>query len=334
MSTQQGLSDFFNKKSYRKKKVVHSSFRSFLRHYFTFHKDGRNGTILVLALILFFTVLTLSYRFHKSQTVPDTSEFQKELNAFIAGTEQKQQEDSSQKFIADAIASPSQVASQLFVFNPNSATEEDFVKLGLTQKQAMGIINYRNKGGKFRKKEDFAKMYTVSKELYERLEAFIAIPEELPKENFYADNKPVFEKKEYPPKQTVLVEINTADSLDLIKIKGIGPYISMKIIEYRTKLGGFYSKEQLREVYKIDSVRYREIEPFLTVDPFEVKKLNINTATVDELKNHPYIRYNIANSIVSIRQQHGRFKEIKAIMKSHLVTEDVFRKIAPYLTIE
>ncbi len=319
---------------HKKRKEVHSSFSSFLRYYLIFNKEERSGSILVLALILFFTVLTLSYRFHKSQVASDTTEFQKELNAFLASAELKQEEDLSQKFIAQEIASPSQPASQLFVFNPNTATEEDFVKLGLTKKQATGILNYRNKGGKFRKKEDFAKMYTVSKELYERLEAFIVIPEEQPKENFYADKKVIFEKKEYPPKQTVLVEINTADSLELIKVRGIGPYIAMKIIEQRTKLGGFYSKEQLREVYKVDSVRYTEIEPFLTVDPFEIKKLNINTATVDELKVHPYIRYNIANSIVSIRQQHGRFSSIEGIRKSHLVTEDVMRKIAPYLTIE
>lgn len=319
---------------HKKRKEVHSSFSSFLRHYFTFHKEARSGSILVLALILFFTVLTLSYRFHKSQVAPNTTEFQKELNAFLASAELKQEQDSSQKFIAQEIASPSIPAAQLFVFNPNTATEEDFVKLGLTKKQATGILNYRNKGGKFRKKEDFAKMYTVSKELYERLEAFIIIPEEKKEEHYYADKKVVFEKKEYPPKQTVLVEINTADSLELIKVRGIGPYIAMKIIEQRTKLGGFYSKEQLREVYKIDSVRYTEIEPFLAVDPFEVKKLNINTATVDELKVHPYIRYNIANSIVSIRQQHGRFSSIEGIRKSHLVTEDVMRKIAPYLTIE
>lgn len=331
------LGNFIKKlfpEKHTKKKEVHSSFGNFLRDYFIFNKKERNGIIAILTLILFFTALTLSYRFHKSQAAADTSEFQKQLDEFLASAEIKQEEDSSQKFIADEIASLSKPAAQLFVFNPNAATEEDFVRLGLSKKQAAGILNYRNKGGKFRKKEDFAKMYTISKEEYERLEAFIVIPEEKQEEKIYAEKKTYFEKKEYPAKQTVLVEINTADSLELIKVKGIGPYTAMKIIELRTKLGGFYSKEQLREVYRVDSARYAEIEPFLTVDPFEVKKLNINTATLDELKAHPYIRYNIANSIVSIRQQHGRYNSIEGIKKSHLVTEDIFRKIAPYLTIE
>lgn len=329
--------NFINKlfpKKNKKKKDLHSSFNSFLRNYFIFHKVERNGIILTAAIILFFTVFTLSYRFHKSQVAPDTSEFQKELNVFLASSETKTDNYSSQKFIANEITSASQPAAQLFVFNPNSATEDDFVKLGLTKKQTAGILNYRNKGGKFRKKDDFAKMYTISKEEYERLEAFIVIPEEMQEEKIYAEKKTYFEKKEYPAKQTVLVELNTADSLELIKVKGIGPYTAMKIIELRSTIGGFYSKEQLREVYRVDSVRYAEIEPFVTVDPFEVKKLNINTATLDELKNHPYIRYNIANSIVSIRQQHGHFSNIEGIKKSHLVTEDIFRKIAPYLTTE
>ncbi len=334
MSIQQRLSDFFNKKSFSKKKEVHSSFRHYLRDYFIFNKVERNGIILILALILFFTVYTFSYRFHKSQVISDTTEFQKELNLFLASAEKKQEEDSSQNFIANEIASPSIPAAQLFTFNPNSATEDEYIKLGLTRKQAAGILNYRNKGGRFRRKEDFAKMYTISKQEYERLEPFILIPEEQPKENIYSKKKIYPEKKEFAAKQTVLVEINTADSLELIKVKGIGPYIAMKIIEQRTKLGGFHSKEQLKEVYRVDSARYLEIEPFLTVDPFEVKQLNINTATLDELKIHPYIRFNIANSIVSIRQQHGRFKSIDGIKKSHLVTEDIFRKIVPYLTIE
>lgn len=315
---------------HEKKKEVHSSFANFLRDYFTFHKQDKNGIVAILILILLFTAATFSYRLRVSRATPDTSAFQKQLDEFLASAQAEQDEDSLKKILNNEISSPAKLPAQLFVFNPNSATEEDFIKLGFTKKQATGILNYRNKGGKFRKKEDFAKIYTVSKEMYERLEAFIVIPEEKKKENFYPEKKP------YEPKQKekILIEINTADSLQLIKVSGIGSYTAMKIIELRQKLGGFYSKEQLREVYRVDSVRYSEIEPFILVDPFEVKKININTATLDELKAHPYIRYNIANSIVSIRQQHGRFNNIEGIKKSHLVTEDVFRKIAPYLTVD
>lgn len=319
---------------HKKRKEVHSSFGNFIRAYFTFHQNEKNGIFALLILILFSTVATLSYRFNKSQMVADTTELQKQLNEFIASAAIKTDIDSAQEIIEQEISSPSKPPAQLFTFNPNAATLEEFVKLGLTQKQAMGILNYRSKGGKFKKKEDFAKMYTISKEMYERLEPFILIPEAEPKETFYADKKVAFEKKEYPAKQTVPVEINTADSLELITVRGIGPYIAMKIIELRTKLGGFYSKEQLREVYRVDSVRYAEIEPFIIVDQFRVKYININTATVDEMKAHPYIRYNLANAIVNYRHQHGKFVSIKDIQKIHLVDADLYRKIAPYLTIE
>ncbi len=334
MSLKTYLQSLFSQRKFKKKKNTESSFSNYLRDYFTFHKEEKSGILLVLILILFFSVGTFAYRFYHTQTIYDTGGFKKQVDEFIASAEMKQDADSAKQIIADEISSPSKPSAVLFAFNPNTATEEDFIKLGLSKKQASGILNYRNKGGNFRKKEDFAKMYTISKEEYQRLEAFLSIPEEKKEEKYFTEQKIYPEKKEYPAKQTVLVEINTSDSLELIKVKGIGPYIAMKIIELRTKLGGFYSKEQLREVYRVDSARYAEIEPFLTVDPFEVKQLNINKATVDELKNHPYIRYNIANSIVSIRQQHGNYKTVDDIKKSHLVTEDVMRKIAPYLTVD
>lgn len=328
------IAKVFKIKPERRDKTSRSTFFIFIKDYLTYNKQERNGILLILVLILVISALTFSYRLHESRTVQDTSSFQNEINEFLASATPEVKYESTQNILESEMTAPSEAPAELFVFDPNTATEEDFIRLGLTQKQAGAIINYRNKGGKFRKKEDFAKMYTVSKEMYERLEAFIVLPEIQKEEKTFAEKKTWPEKKDYQARETVVVELNSADSLQLIKVRGIGAYTAMKIIELREKLGGFYKKEQVMEVYRLDSARYTEIEPFLTVDPFEIKKININTATVEELKNHPYIRWNIANSLINIRQQHGAFKSIDEIKKSHLVTEDVFRKIAPYLTIE
>jgi competence protein ComEA len=330
MSLGSYIKKYFEQKPKLKRKEAKSSFLYFLRDYFMFHKNERQGTLTFLVVLLFITIATFSYRFRNSQATPDTSGFQKQLNEFIASAHEKEENDSARNFIEQEISSPSKPAAELFVFNPNIATEEDFIKLGLTKKQASGILNYRNKSGKFRKKEDFSKMYTISKNEYERLEAFISIPVEIKEEKIYA------EKKAYnlKPKDKLTVEINTADSLELIRVPGIKGYTAMKIIELRNKLGGFYSREQLREVYRIDSARYSEIEPFIIVDQFMVKYININKATIDEMKIHPYIRYNLANVIVNYRQQHGLFTSIQDIQKIHLVDADLYRKIAPYLTVE
>ena len=134
--------------------------------------------------------------------------------------------------------------------------------------------------------------------------------------------------------EKILTEINTADSVALLKIKGIGPYIAMKIIEKREKLGGFFSKEQLREVHRIDSSRYEAIIPFLRVDPLLVKRININTARLEDLNQHPYISSQVARSLLSLREQYGNFKNIDEIKKSHLINADLYRKIAPYLSID
>lgn len=322
----------FGKKP-KKKQQVHSSFTNFLRDYFTFNKKQRNGILMLLSLIALFSAATFSYRLNTSYQFPDISDFEKELNEFLASAvTQEYENDSLKNLLAEDVFRPSKPPAQLFIFNPNTASERDFIQLGFSKKQTAAILNYRNKGGKFRKKEDFAKMYSVNKEMYERLENFISIPEEkTEKELAEKSEKKIYEKK---TEEKFTVELNSADSLELLKIKGIGAYTTMKIIELRTKLGGFHSKEQLREVYKIDSARYAEIAPFFTLEPSLVKKININTATLDELKQHPYINYNVANSLVNIRKQHGNFKSVEDIKKSHLVTEDVFRKIAPYLTVE
>jgi competence ComEA-like helix-hairpin-helix protein len=66
----------------------------------------------------------------------------------------------------------------------------------------------------------------------------------------------------------------------------------------------------------------------------ELKKININTATKDEMKIHPYIRWNLANVIVAYRDQHGSFNSVDDLKKITLISEEIFGKILPYLTVQ
>jgi competence protein ComEA len=132
----------------------------------------------------------------------------------------------------------------------------------------------------------------------------------------------------------LLVELNTASEEELIKIKGIGEYLAAQIIKYRNRLGGFNSKEQLLEVPKIDSTRYAEISPFIEVNTKAVRKININTASFEQLKQHPYIGYNIALSLINYRTKHGLFNSLEDMKKSALITNQNFPKISYYLCID
>lgn len=165
-------------------------------------------------------------------------------------------------------------APESFRFNPNTASVEDFCRLGFTPKQAEAIDAYRKKGGKFHRKSDFAKSYVVSDSIYRRLEKYIDIP---------------------------LLDLNTADSTALDDLPGIGGWYASKIIEYRNSLGGYSSKEQLLEIYRFDQQKYDALKDLVTIkEPYGYP---LWTLPADSLRKHPYIRnYETAKAIVMFRE--------------------------------
>jgi competence ComEA-like helix-hairpin-helix protein len=202
---------------------------------------------------------------------------------------------------------------------------EDYLALGFTEKQSASILNYRNKGGTFRNKKDFSKMYAVSAARYQLLEPYIVIRDSV---NVSTSKKQIFKIADhsgYP-----IVELNTASAEDLDKLPLIGFSRAERIIKYREALGGFYSKEQLREVYGIDSTCFAAIRNRVRADPQLIRHTNINS---DSLR-HPYLPYKLVKVILAYRKEHGNFSQPGDIRKVTLLNEDIYLKIAPYLTVE
>ena len=137
----------------------------------------------------------------------------------------------------------------------------------------------------------------------------------------------------YRPKPQVSFELNSADSLDLVQLRGIGPVFSRRIIRYRQLLGGYVDKQQLLEVYGMTDTLYRKISPYLTLDTTAVIKLNLNTSTLQQLKSHPYLSYYQAKSIVNYRQSNGPFRHVGDIRKISLIDDTTYRILSPYLEI-
>ena len=135
-------------------------------------------------------------------------------------------------------------------------------------------------------------------------------------------------------KEIVLVDINTADSVTLKTIPGIGPFYAGKIIQHRMDLGGFISLNQLTEIWKFDEVKLESISEYIYLSKVKLAKLDINKVSIDELVRHPYINYKIGNSIVKMREENGKYLQVNEILKSKLITREIFNKIEPYLTIE
>ena len=167
-----------------------------------------------------------------------------------------------------------------FAFDPNTATIEDFCRLGFTNAQARSIDNYRKKGGRFRRKEDFARSFVVSNAAYKRLESFIDIP---------------------------LLDLNAADSAALDALPGIGGWFASRIIAHRTALKGYSCKEQLMDIWKFDSLKFNAVSDLVTVAEENVVPYPLWTYPADSLRKHPYIRnYETARGIVLYRENTPR----------------------------
>jgi competence protein ComEA len=273
-----------------------------LRDYFSLSKREEKG-ILVLVVII---VLLFGLQYAWIYIIPKSKNFSPGI------------ELTSMQLKKQALDSSNDDNHSLhpFQFDPNTLDEKGFVSLGLPENIAAHIIHYREKGGHFGKPEDFKKIYGLSDSDYVILKPWITIKSK--------------EKEAREP----LVDLNTADSLHLLSVKGIGPVFANRILTLRHRLGGFISKEQLMDVYGLDQEKYDFIKNQVFLSKVHIVKTNINTATVDELKKNPYIRYKLAVVIVNYRIAHGDFKTIDELKNIQAIDKSTYSKIMPYVEVK
>lgn len=226
------------------------------------------------------------------------------------------------------------VKGELFYFDPNTLPVEGWLKLGLREKTANTIQKYLSKGGRFYNPEDIGKIWGLREDEVKRLLPYVRI-----------EGKPVSGYNKFPDKQEtktyenskytiVSCDVNMSDTAAFIALPGIGSKLAARIVSFREKLGGFYKINQVAETYGLPDSTFQKIKTKLVISNNNVKKLNINTASVDELKTHPYLRYNLANAIVQYRAQHGNFSSVNDLKKILMITEEIYNKAVPYLTIK
>ncbi|MBY0476577.1 MAG: helix-hairpin-helix domain-containing protein [Chitinophagaceae bacterium] len=313
--------------------------RKWIRDYFTFSQKERRSVIVLVILAVFFALFPALFPFlvkDEIELVVDTvtqnqlAQLQiiperKEYNRQEEGTEQWYQPKSSNTYQTQSKTT----AAELFYFNPNTASAADFERLGLRVKTIQTIINYRSKGGRFYKADDLERIYGLRHEEFERLFPYVQIEQPTTEKNTATVFEPSQTKKTEP--KVFLIDINTADTTEWKKLNGIGSKLSQRIVNFRTKLGGFVSAEQVSETFGLPDSTFQKIKPQLQFNSASIKTFNLNTATVDELKTHPYIKYSIANAIVQYRNEHGPYKTVADLQKLDAVDETLFKKIAPYL---
>src|SRR5688500_322323 len=271
--------------------------REIVADYLTFTRKERIGIVTILLII----IISIFFSFFSKQDgsgqgTPDTT--------WIAAVQKlEQMETNTEKKSPDEFESNTNVyqydpsknnyygnkpGGELFYFDPNTISMSGWQRLGLRDKTIKTIQNYLSKGGHFKKPEDLQRVYGLHKDEYERLAPYIKIEppfSKIPVANFAENKNP---EKNKPDFKNALrynsIDINTADTSGFISLHGIGNKLAARIVNFRDKLGGFYSIEQVRETFGLPDSTFQKIKQYLKLETNAIRKININTATADELK--------------------------------------------------
>ncbi len=218
-----------------------------------------------------------------------------------------------------SVSVPVSMKHELFQFDPNMTSDEDFQRLGLSEKQIATVRKYMDKGGSFRTKDDFFKIWGLS----ERQKTILA-------DYIFIEEKTIIAPEKKVPKVIVQIELNTTDSIALKELPGIGGILSKRIVKYRDILGGYYSMAQLQEVYGLNIQTIQKIENMVTIDTTKIKKLDLNFDGMRELSKHPYIQKNLADKIIKFRTSYGSIPKLSILRENMILNIDEYNRLRPY----
>ena len=318
-----------------------------IKNYFTYSKKEQRGLIVLLGLML----LSIAANFLLPALIPekqfDIKPFQLEVEQFLATVKKADSTSGLKKFIyyndvKEPVASVlAPFLSSPFYFDPNTLSEDDWIKMGMDNKVTRNILRYREKGGKFRDSDGFRRIYGMNDEIFSILEPYLKFEatgkssQEIVKNEKKYDNSAAVEKYEKgPAAEKIQVELNSADSATLLSLNGIGPSFAGRIIKSRDRLGGFYKKEQLLEIKGMDSLRYNQFISQVNADTGIVRKIDLNKVTFKELMRHPYFEYYLVKAIFSKKDEIEKYDSVEQLKHLPVMYEELYNKIEPYLEVE
>tara|TARA_B100000508_G_scaffold75230_1_gene58589 strand:+ start:51475 stop:52371 length:897 start_codon:yes stop_codon:yes gene_type:complete len=286
-----------------------------------FSKRARNGALVFLLIFILVAVAPRLYRNYFG-----TEQVEIEISQFNSEEDQDKPKNGLSKY-----------SKPKDKFDPNEYTVEDWINVGLSEKQSSTILNYLKKGGKLEYKEDLLKLYVVDQELYDILSPMVLLPSkssisddakeevsEIPEESVMVDE----------PEFNGVVEINSASKEELMRIKGIGKYYAEQIIKKRERLGGIASLDQLKDLYMMTPGKLDTLSNFIKIDPDNITRIDVNLASKIDLQSHPFINSDVANSIVFIRERYGLYKSLDDLLQSPYIDAEKLEELKPYLKVK
>ena len=301
-------------------------------------KHDRQVVITLLVVFIALGVIVLEFCTSEGTKQGTTTNTETETNT---RTETEGEKDEDSKYYAVPAKE-----LHLQTFDPNTADSTLLLGLGLRPWQVRNIYKYRAAGGVYTRPEDFARTYGLSLKKYKELRPYIVIgkdyrpaAESVKSDVAYHETEHYISSSTNKEKENATssrptkikagetIAVNTADTAALQRVPGIGPYFAKKIAKQRDILGGFVSKDQLLEIEGFPESAL----PYLAIDCSVIRKLNINKATAEQLRKHPYITYMMARQIMDYRRLRGNIQNINDLSLLPNFTKETINKLRPYI---
>ncbi len=296
------------------------------KDFFYYTKSERRVILLLLAIALLLLGIWAVMEYLRPVEVPVTLSESEEIDSFLANLEEQEK-------IRKSHTPKNEISVVLQPFDPNTADSVLLRQLGLPVYIVRNILKYRAKGGVFRSPESFSRIYGLKEEVYQKLKPYITIAPLVSVSHVRTDTfRQLKDTIPYIPKyeEGTIVDLNKADTSILKRIPGIGSTLARMIVVYRQRLGGFYDVSQLQEV---PHVRV-ELNKWFVVTPAGLHKIQVNSASLDKLRSHPYMDFYKAKAIMEYRRKRGKIKGLSQLSMFEEFTEKDLKRLSPYLTFE
>lgn len=296
------------------------------KDFFYYTKSERRVILLLLAIALLLLGIWAVMEYLRPVEVPVTLSESEEIDSFLANLEEQEK-------IRKSHTPKNEISVVLQPFDPNTADSVLLRQLGLPVYIVRNILKYRAKGGVFRSPESFSRIYGLKEEVYQKLKPYITIAPLVSVSHVRTDTfRQLKDTIPYIPKykEGTIVDLNKADTSILKRIPGIGSTLARMIVVYRQRLGGFYDVSQLQEVPHVGV----ELNKWFVVTPAGLHKIQVNSASLDKLRSHPYMDFYKAKAIMEYRRKRGKIKGLSQLSMFEEFTEKDLKRLSPYLTFE
>ena len=298
---------------------------NFLNQYFSFSKAEKNGTMVLVILIILVLAGYLILPKIIVNRSEDFTDFKNEIEAFEQLISSAEDDVLPLKNREKTFENMDDI--QFFEFDPNDLSVDKWKHLGLSEKTINTIRKYLKKGGRFYEPGDLKKIYGLKMDWYKRAEPYIKI-REIDATDIKTGTGVIVNDKKAP-----LIELNSADSLLLTDLRGIGPVLAGRILKYRNLLGGFVRKEQLLEVYGLPYETFENISRAVIIDTTVITRIDLNKATFSKLIRHPYLDVYTVKGILNYRDIQGNIKDVNELKDNRIIPEESFSRIKPYIVV-